>query len=161
MLGTCDDHGFVGDGDTRIGSKDLTFLLLPCVDGKGEAGVDAGMEVSHVVIQIRLADLGVGVEDVHNKCAEIDGVKTFGGVIKNGVVNVVNCIPELDTCDGEDHLVGVPCLASSGVGGALFLTVGGHGAYWDDWVGQRFNMWDVECDVECLPVACQIDGWIL
>jgi hypothetical protein len=35
--------------------------------------------------------------------------------------------------------------------------VGGHDAYWDDWVGRRFNKWDVER----LPVACQIDGWIL
>ncbi len=66
MLGTCGDHGFVGDGDTGIGGKDLTFLLLPRVDGKGEAGVDARMEVGHVIIQIRLADLGVGVEDVHD-----------------------------------------------------------------------------------------------
>ncbi len=66
VLGTCGDHGFVRDGDIGIGGKDLTFLLLPCVDGKGEAGVDAGIEVSHVVIQIRLADLGVGVEDVHD-----------------------------------------------------------------------------------------------
>ncbi len=56
-------------------------------------------------------------------------------------------------CDGEDHLVGVPCLASSGVGGA-FLAVGGCGTCWDDWVGQRFNMWDVEC----LPIAYQVDG---
>jgi hypothetical protein len=48
------------------GSKDLTVLLLPCVDSKREARVDAGMEVGHVVIQIRLADLGIGVEDVHD-----------------------------------------------------------------------------------------------
>ncbi len=66
MLGTCGDHGFVGDGNTGIGGKDLTFFLLPHVDGKGEAGVDAGMEVGHVVIQIRLADLGAGVKDVHD-----------------------------------------------------------------------------------------------
>ncbi len=66
VLGTCGDHGFVGDGDTGIGGKDLTFLLLPCVDSKGGASVDAGIEVSHVVIQIRLADLGIGVEDVHD-----------------------------------------------------------------------------------------------
>ncbi len=66
VLGTCGDHGFVRDGDTGIGGKDLTFLLLPCVDGKGEAGVDAGMEVCHVVIQIRFTDLGVGVKDVHD-----------------------------------------------------------------------------------------------
>ncbi len=66
MLGTCGDHGFVGDGDTNIGGKDLTFHLLLHVDSKGEVGVDARMEVGHVVIQIRLADLGVGVEDVHD-----------------------------------------------------------------------------------------------
>jgi hypothetical protein len=91
VLGTCGDHGFVGDGDTGIGSKDLTFLLLPCVNGKGEARVDAGMEAGHVVIQIRLADLGVRVEDVHDEGAEIDGIETFGRVIKNGVVDLVNC----------------------------------------------------------------------
>ncbi len=62
----CGDHGFVGDGDSGIGGEDLTFLLLPCVDSKGEAGVNARMEVSHVVIQIRLADMGVGIEDVHD-----------------------------------------------------------------------------------------------
>ncbi len=66
MLGTCGDNGFVRDGDTGIGGEGLTFLLLPCVDGKGEAGVNAGMEFGHVVIQIRLADLGIGVEDVHD-----------------------------------------------------------------------------------------------
>ncbi len=66
MIGTCGHHGFAGDGDSGIGGKDLTLLLLPCVDSKGEAGVNAGMEVGHVVIQIRLADLGIGVEDVHD-----------------------------------------------------------------------------------------------
>jgi hypothetical protein len=64
---TCGDHGFVGDGDSGIGGKDLTFLLFPCVGGKGEAQVDAVMEFGHVVIQIRLADQGVGVDDVHDE----------------------------------------------------------------------------------------------
>ncbi len=59
--------------------------------------------------------------------------------------------------DSEDHLVGVPCLASSGVGGTYFLVIGGCGTCWDDWVGRRFNMWDVKR----LPIACQVDGWIL
>ncbi len=49
VLGTCGDHGFVGDWDYIIGGKDLTFLLLPCVDGEGEAGANTGMEVGHVV----------------------------------------------------------------------------------------------------------------
>jgi hypothetical protein len=66
VLGTCGDHGFVQDRDFGIGGKDLTLLLLPRVDGKGEAGVNARMEVSHVVIQIRLANLGIGVEDVYD-----------------------------------------------------------------------------------------------
>ncbi len=50
MLGTCGDHGFVGDGDSDIGIKDLSLLLLlPHVDGKGETGVNAGMVIGHVV----------------------------------------------------------------------------------------------------------------
>ncbi len=66
VLGTCGDHGFDGDGDSSIGGKDLTLLLLPCVSGKGKARVNARMEVRHVFIQIKLADLGIGVEDVHD-----------------------------------------------------------------------------------------------
>ncbi len=150
MLGTCGDHGLVGVGESGIGCKDLAFLLFPCVDGKGEAQVDAGMEVGHVVIQIRLADLGVGGEDVNDKGAEIDGVETFGGVVKNGVVDLINCRRELVACDGEDHLIGIPCLTCGGIGGAQFLAFGCHGA---GWVNMR--------DVECLPIACQVDGWIL
>jgi hypothetical protein len=53
VLGTCGDHGFVRDGDSSIGGKNLTLLLLPCVEGKWEAGVNATMEVSYAVIQIR------------------------------------------------------------------------------------------------------------
>jgi hypothetical protein len=48
---------------------------------------------------------------------EIDGVETFSGVVKNGIVDTVNCRRKLVSCDGEDHLVGVPCLASGGFGG--------------------------------------------
>ncbi len=118
MLGTCGDHGLVGDGDSGIGSKDLTFLLFPHVNGKGGARVNARMEVSHVVIQIRLADLGVGVEDVHDESVVINGIETFSGVVKNGVVDIVNHCRELIACDGEDYLVGVLCLASGGIGGA-------------------------------------------
>ncbi len=96
------------------------------------AQVDAGMEVSHVVIQIRLADLGVGGEDVHDAGAEIDGIETFGGVIKNSVVDVVDCRHKLVACDGEDHLVGVPCLTCSGIGGTQLLAFACRGASWDD-----------------------------
>ncbi len=67
MFGTCGDHGLVRDGDSDIGCKDLAFFLFPSVDGK--APVDARMEVGHVVIQIRLADLGISGEDLHDKGA--------------------------------------------------------------------------------------------
>jgi hypothetical protein len=36
----------------------------------------------------------------------------------NGAVDVLNCCCKLVPCDGQDHLVGVPRLASGGVGGA-------------------------------------------
>jgi hypothetical protein len=85
VLGISGDFVFVGDGDSGISGEDLTFFLFPCVNGKGEAQVDAGMEVGHVIIQIRLEDLGIGVEDVHDKGMEIDGIETFGGAIKNGI----------------------------------------------------------------------------
>jgi hypothetical protein len=48
---------------------------------------------------------------------KIDGIETFGGVLKNVVEDVVNCRHKMIACDGEDHLVGVPCFASGGVGG--------------------------------------------
>ncbi len=115
------------------------------------------MEVRHVVIQIRLAYLGIGGEDVHDKGADINDIETFGGVVKNGVVDVVDRSRKFVACDGEDHPVGVPCLMGSGVGNTQFLALGSRGACWDDWVGWWFNVWDVEC----LPLACQVEGWIL
>jgi hypothetical protein len=124
MLGTCGDHGLVEDGDSGIGCKDLAFLLFPCVDGEGEARVDTGMDIDLVVIQIRLADLGISGEDEHDEGAEIYGVETFGGVVKNGIVDAVDCRRKLVGCDGEDHLLGVPCLTGNGIGGAQFLMFG-------------------------------------
>ncbi len=111
------------------------------------------MKVGHVVIQIRLADLGIGGEDVHDKGAEINGVETFGRVVKNSILDVVDCRRKLVACDGEDHLVGVSSLACVNVGGTQFLVIGCGGTGWDDWVGWKFNLWDVER----LPVACQVD----
>ncbi len=104
-----------------------------------------------------MADLGIGAEDVHDEGVEMDGVETFGGVVKNSVVDVIDYCQKLVAHDGEDHLVCVPCLACVGIGGMLFLAFGCRGAGWDDWVGWMFNFWDVER----LPVASQVDGWIL
>ncbi len=49
---------------------------------------------------------------------EINSIETFGGVVKNGVVDVDDCHCKLVACDGEDHLVGVPCHASGSISGA-------------------------------------------
>ncbi len=67
MFGACGDHGLIKDRDSGKGCEDLALLLLPCLDSKGRAQVNARMEVGHVVIQIRLADLGVAGEDVHDE----------------------------------------------------------------------------------------------
>ncbi len=69
---------------------------------------------------------------MHDKGVEINGVETFGGVVKNGVVDIVNCRCKLVARDGEDHLVGVPSLPCGSVGGMQFLTFGCCGASWDD-----------------------------
>ncbi len=137
MLGACacGDHGLVRDGDFCISCKDLAFLLFPSVDGEGKARIDARMEVSHVVIQIRLTDLGMGGEDVHDKGAEIDGVETFGGVVKNGVEEVIDCRHKLVAHVGEDFLVSVPSLVCSSVDGAQFLAFCRCSTNLDDWVG--------------------------
>jgi hypothetical protein len=157
MHGACGDHHFVGDGYSSIGGKDLTLLLFPHVDNKGEAQVNARLEIGHIVIQIRLADLSVGGEDVHDKGAKINGVESFGGVLKYGLVDVVNCRHILVACDVDNHLVDVQCFECSGVGGTQFLAFCCCGANWDNWVGWRFIWWNVES----LSLGSQVDGWIL
>jgi hypothetical protein len=91
------------------------------------------MEIGHGVIQIRLADPSIGGGDVHEKGAEIDGVESFSGVIKNGIVDIVDRHRELVARDVEYHLVCVPCLACGGVGGTQFL-VSCCGTGWGNWV---------------------------
>ncbi len=48
--------------------KSLAFFLLACVDGKWMLGVDACVELGHVIIGVRLQDSCVGGPDV---CDEI------------------------------------------------------------------------------------------
>ncbi len=139
MLGASGDYGLFGDRDSGIHCKDLALLLFPCVDVEGEAQVNSGIEVGHVVIQIRLADLGISSKDVHDKEA-INGVETFYEVIKNRVVDIVDCRYKSVACDGEDHHVPVPCLVCGGVGGTQFLAFDCCGTGWDGWLGWMFNL---------------------
>ncbi len=54
---------------------------------------------------------------MHDKGVEINSVETFGGVVKNSVVDIADHHRKLVACDGEDHLEGVPPLASGSIGG--------------------------------------------
>ena len=80
VFGAGGDHQFIGDRDAPVGGKDLTLLLFASVDGQGqgEAGVDAGVEFGHVVVQVGLADLGVRCENVLDERAEVDAGPSFG-----------------------------------------------------------------------------------
>ncbi len=47
--------------------KGLAFFLLACVDGKWKMGVDAHVELGHVIVNDRLRDGRVGGPDVCKK----------------------------------------------------------------------------------------------
>ncbi len=49
-------HRGFGNGNAGVLSKHLAFLLFACVNGKWEGRLDAGVELGHVVIDIRLGD---------------------------------------------------------------------------------------------------------
>ncbi len=78
VLGSGGDHELVGDRDPCVGSEDLALLLFACVDGQWEAGVDADIELGHVVVQVGLADLGVRGQDVLDQRAEVNAVELGG-----------------------------------------------------------------------------------
>ncbi len=90
VLGSGGYHQFVGDRDSSVGSEDLALLLFAHVNGQWEAGVDADVELSHVVVQVGLADLGVCGQDVLDQRAEVYAVESFCRIIEDGIVDVVN-----------------------------------------------------------------------
>jgi hypothetical protein len=47
-------HGGLRDRDACVECKGLALFLFASVDGKWESWVDAGVELSHVVVDIRL-----------------------------------------------------------------------------------------------------------
>jgi len=118
VLGAGGDHQFVGDWNARVGCKDLTLLLFASVDGQGEAGVNAGVEFGNVVVKVGLADLGVRCENVLHKRAEVDAVKSFRWIVKDGVVDVIDGGGKLVASDGQYVPVGCPCFARGDVRGS-------------------------------------------
>ena len=96
----------------------MTLLLFSCVNGQWEAGVDSDVEVSHVVVQVGLTDLGIRGWDVLDQCAEGDAIEDFRWIVENGVVDVINGGGKLVLSDGEDKAVSSPCFARGDVDGA-------------------------------------------
>ncbi len=100
MFGPGGDHHFVLDWDSSVVGDDLVYFFFASVDGQGVAGVDAYVEVGHVVVQVRLADLGVCGENMLDKRAEVGAIEAFCQVIKEGIVDFVNGRGKLVARDG-------------------------------------------------------------
>ncbi len=118
MFGAGGDHQLVGDRDACVGSEDLVLLLFSSVDGQGEAGVNAGVEFGHVVVQVELADMGIRGENMLDKSAEVDAVKSFCWIVKDGVIYIIDGGGELVASDGQYKPVGCPSFARRDVGGS-------------------------------------------
>jgi hypothetical protein len=69
MLGPGLSHHFFGDGHACILCERLALLLLVLahVDGEWKVKMDSLVEIGDVVVEIRLADLGVCSADVSDK----------------------------------------------------------------------------------------------
>ncbi len=61
-------HRGLGEGDAGIMGKGLAFFLLACVDHKWKMGVNARVELGHIIVDVRLQDGCIGGPDV---CDEI------------------------------------------------------------------------------------------
>ncbi len=114
------------------------------------------MKLGHVVVDIRLRNGCVGGLDVCNKIPEADCIESFCGVIKGGVVYVVDGRRKLVACDGDYDVIGVPRLLFGKVGGTC-LFVGGSGSGGVDGIlGGSCRRY-----VECGSVVLKVEGMVL
>ena len=104
-----------------------------------------------------MADLGVHQLNVFDKCTKVGAVETFGGVIKDGVVDIVYGCGKLVAGDGEDNFIRGSCFAGDDVVCTQFFALRGSGAVWHDGV----SWWFLGRDGERFTVAYCIDGGIL
>jgi hypothetical protein len=111
------DHGGVGDGDASMVCQYLAFFLLPGVRCQWQDWVDAGVELHEVILQVRLADLGICHQDVHDKHTQIDAIEALDWIIQYGLVDVIDGGGKLAAGDREDQVIGRSHLASSSIGG--------------------------------------------
>jgi hypothetical protein len=84
----------------------------------GGGRVDAGVEFGHVVVQMGLTDLGVRCENVWDKRAEVNTVKSFSWIVKDGVLDVINGGGKLVASDGQYEPEGCPHYARGDVSGS-------------------------------------------
>jgi hypothetical protein len=132
------------------------FFLFAHVDGKWEGSFDAGVQLGHVVVDVRLGDQCVGGSDVGDEVPEGYRLETLGGIVEQGIIYVVNCRCKLVACDGADDDVGIPCLAVGKVGSSsCFLR--GCGSRWIE----RIFRWSSGQNDECGAVALEVKNWVL
>ncbi len=65
-------HRGFGNGNAGVLGKHLAFFLSVHVNGKGEGRLNAGEELGHVVVDIRLGDQCVGSANVGDEVLEGD-----------------------------------------------------------------------------------------
>jgi hypothetical protein len=117
VFGPSGDHGGVGDRGAGVVCKDLAFFLFPGIHCQWYDWVDASVEFREIVVQVGLVDLGIHCWDVCDKHTQINAVEAFDWIIQYSVVDVLDGGDKLVACDGEDQVIGCPCLASGSVGG--------------------------------------------
>ena len=91
-----------------------------------------------------------------DKVPEGNRIETLGGIVKRGIIYVVNCRRKLVACDGADNDVGIPCLAVGEVdSSSCFLR--GCGSRWIEQIfGRR-----VSRNSECGAVVLEVKNWVL
>ncbi len=114
------------------------------------------MELGHVVVDIWLHNGWVGGLDVCNKVPERDLVESFCGVIKGGVVNVVDGCRKLVVCDGGHDKAGVLRLLFGKVSGMCLFPDGSGGRGIDGILGGSCR-WDVKCG----PIVLKVEDSVL
>jgi hypothetical protein len=148
-------HCGFGNENASILGKRLAFLLFACVNGKWGGRLDASVELSHVVVNIRLGDQCVGSANVGDKVLEGDCIKSLGGIIESSIIHVVNGRSKLVACDGVDDDVGIPRLSFGKVGSMSCFACRG-GSRWIDWILGRCCGGHDECGAVGLKVKNRV-----
>ncbi len=86
-----------------------------------------------------------------DKILERNRIETLSGIVKRGIIYVVNRRRELVACDGADNDVGIPRLAVGKVGGSSCFSRG-CGSRWIERILRRRCGQNGECGAVALEV---------